>query len=59
MSAPLNRHLKAESSDKIGELDHKQTQYPNKMIKSVTSPPVLSLPNNGLPYGMDTDASTN
>lgn len=58
ISAPLNKLLKADSPDTIADLDEDQETAFRRLIDAVTSPPVLALPKNGLPYSVDTDASS-
>ena len=56
LAHPLNRLLKKGSPDKF-ELDDEQMKSFREFVKIVCSPPVLALPQRGLQYSVDTEAS--
>lgn len=57
ISAPLKKLLKADSLKNIGELTSDQKTQLSRLIEAVKTPPIRTFPKNGLPLGVDTDAS--
>ncbi len=56
VASPLNELLKKNNPDTF-TLSEEHTESFRKLIDAITSPQVLALPQPGLPYSLDTDAS--
>ena len=55
-AGPLNELLRKNTPDKF-TLNDDQLKAFKELIEVILSPPALALPQNGLPYSVDTDAS--
>ena len=56
VSAPLNKLLKKEQSPKLEPFDDTERNAFKKLKEALASPPVLRLPQEQLPFSVDTDA---
>lgn len=58
IAAPLNRLLQKGESVELTRSEEPQESSFRALIEVIVSPPVLALPKKGLPYSVDTDASS-
>ena len=58
VASPLNRLLRKTEGDRF-ELDEKQMEIYENMMKKLAEPLVLNLPRHDFPYVLDTDVNVN